>query len=244
MVLIPDRCYKQPGEREYLQIDFSPRLGNNETIATIEQCKCYDSDNNDVTSDIIEDPVCDETSVKFWFKNGTSGSRYNLTVRVVTDKGTVLEEDLLLIVEEIIYNDQDSGGVSENSKKTFLQLADTPSSYSGYASKFVCVKAGEDGLTFSDVPPSGGWILKRVSSNYTAFTNEFVLVDSSLGIVTITLPSPVANARVAVKKVDSSVNNVVVNAGTANIDGNSTFVLETQYESYEFYCDGTNWYIL
>jgi len=244
MVLIPDRCYKQPSEREYLQIDFSPRLGDNEEIVTIEQCVCYDSNDNDVTNDIIEDPIHDETSVKFWFKNGTSGSRYNLTVRVLTNRGAVLEEDLLLIVEEIEYNYQGSGNVSENGIETFLQLKDTPTSYSGYASKFVCVKAGEDGLTFSDVPPSGGWTLKHVSSNYIASTNEFVLADASLSSLTITLPLPAANIRVAVKKIDSSQNNVVIEGESASIDGGSTFVLETQYESYEFYCDGTNWYIL
>jgi len=129
-------------------------------------------------------------------------------------------------------------------EETFLKLGDTPSSYSGYASKFVSVKAEEDGLSFSDVPPSGGWTLKHVSTNYTASTNEFVLADASTGAITIALPSPAANARVAVKKVDSSANNVTVDAGTANIDGDTTFTLETQYESYEFYCDGTGWYIL
>jgi len=71
-----------------------------------------------------------------------------------------------------------------------------------------------------------------------------VLADASTGAITITLPSPAANARVAVKKVDSSTNNVTVDAGTANIDGDTTFTLEIQYESYEFYCDGTEWYIL
>ncbi|RKY40075.1 MAG: hypothetical protein DRP85_09290 [Candidatus Makaraimicrobium thalassicum] len=133
---------------------------------------------------------------------------------------------------------------NESVAGTFLRLKDTPSSYSGYASKFVSVKSGEDGLTFSDVSPSGGWTLKHVSANYTASTNEFVLADASSGAITITLPSPSANARVAVKKVDSSTNNVTVDAGTANIDGNTTFTLGTQYESYEFYCDGTNWYVL
>ena len=104
MVLVPDRCYKQPNEREYLQIDFSSRLGSGETLSAIKKCKCYDSDGNDVTSEIIEDPVYDETSVKFWFKDGTSRNRYNLTVRVETSTGAILEEDLILIVEEIAHD--------------------------------------------------------------------------------------------------------------------------------------------
>ncbi|WAE39595.1 MAG: hypothetical protein FHOMOCKG_00067 [Methanophagales virus GBV302] len=101
MVLIPDRCYKQPNEKEYLRIDFSSRLASKEFITGIQKCRCYNSNGDDVTSDIIEDPDYDETSVKFWFKDGTSGSTYNLTVRVETNKGAVLEEDLILVVEEI-----------------------------------------------------------------------------------------------------------------------------------------------
>jgi len=103
MVLIPDRCYKQPSEKEYLQIDFSSRLGDNERISAINECKCYDEEGNDVTSDIIEDPVKDETSVKFWFKGGESGKRYNLTVKIQTTEAATLEEDLILIVEEVGY---------------------------------------------------------------------------------------------------------------------------------------------
>ena len=101
MVLIPDRCYKQPSEKEYLQIDFSSRLGENEVISAIQKCKCYDEDGNDVTGDLIEDPSKDNTSVRFWFKGGESGKRYDLTVKVETNTSATLEEDLILIVEEV-----------------------------------------------------------------------------------------------------------------------------------------------
>ena len=126
----------------------------------------------------------------------------------------------------------------------FTKLKDTPKSYKGHASKFVVVNSSEDGLTFGEVPPSGGWTVKRVTSDYTANSNEFLLVDASNGSVTITLPSPSANARVAVKKIDNTSNEVVVDAGTSKIDGASTFTLRTQYEAYEFYCDGNEWFVL
>ena len=129
-------------------------------------------------------------------------------------------------------------------KMKFTKLKDTPKSYKGHASKFVVVNSSEDGLTFGDVPPSGGWTVKKVTSDYTANSNEFLLVDASNGSVTITLPSPSANARVAVKKIDNTSNEVVVDAGTSKIDGTSTFTLRTQYEAYEFYCDGNEWFIL
>ena len=137
-----------------------------------------------------------------------------------------------------------SYSLAERKAEKFKQLRDTPSSYEGYASKFVIVRADEAGLTFGDVPPSGGWTLKKVTSDYTASSNEFVLADASAAPITISLPSPTANARVAVKKVDASTNEVVVDAGTSKIDGSTTFTLKTQYEAYEFYCDGSEWFIL
>ena len=140
--------------------------------------------------------------------------------------------------------DVTSYSLTKRKAEKFKQLRDTPDSYTGYASKFVIVNASEDGLTFGDVPPSGGWSLKKVTADYTASSNEFVLADASATAITITLPSPSANARVAVKKIDSSTNEVVVDAGTSKIDGATAKTLKTQYEAYEFYCDGSEWYIL
>ena len=137
-----------------------------------------------------------------------------------------------------------SYSLAESKAEKFKQLRDTPDSYKGYASKFVIVNASEDGLTFGDVPPSGGWSLKKVTADYSASSNEFVLADASAGAIIITLPTPAANARVAVKKIDSSTNEVIVDAGTSKIDGSTTFTLKTQYEAYVFYCDGADWYIL
>ena len=137
-----------------------------------------------------------------------------------------------------------SYSLARRKAERFKQLRDTPPTYKGYASKFVVVRADEKGLTFGDVPPSGGWSLKEVSSNYTASSNEFVLANASAGAITITLPSPSANVRVAVKKIDDTTNEVVVDAGTSKIDGRTTFTLKTQYEAYEFYCNGTEWFIL
>ena len=135
-------------------------------------------------------------------------------------------------------------GIIGRGVATFIELRDTPDSYTGYASKFVAVRGDETGLTFGDVPPSGGWTLKEVSSDYTASSNEFILANASANPITITLPTPAANLRVAVKKIDSSANEVIVDAGTSKIDGASTKTLKTQYEAYEFYCDGTEWFIL
>jgi len=134
--------------------------------------------------------------------------------------------------------------LAESKAEKFKQLRDTPNSYKGYASKFVLVRADETGLTFGDVPPSGGWTLKEVTSDYTASSNEFILAKASANPITITLPTPAANLRVAVKKIDDTANEVIVDAGTSKIDGKTTLTLKTQYEAYAFYCNGSEWFIL
>ena len=83
-----------------------------------------------------------------------------------------------------------------------------------------------------------------VSSNYNANANEIVLADASAGAITVTLPSPQADAIVNVKKIDSSGNAVTIDGAGANIDGEASIQITTQYESYTLVSDGTNWWII
>ena len=84
----------------------------------------------------------------------------------------------------------------------------------------------------------------KVTSNYTANYGDIVLVDASGGAVTITLPSPKAGAFINVKKIDSSSNAVTIDGGGANIDGQASIQITTQYESYTLVSDGSNWWII
>jgi len=83
-----------------------------------------------------------------------------------------------------------------------------------------------------------------VTSDYIANYDDIVLVDASGGAVTVTLPPPKANAVVNVKKIDSSSNAVTIDGNGANIDGQSSIQITTQYESYTFISDGSNWWII
>ena len=83
-----------------------------------------------------------------------------------------------------------------------------------------------------------------VSSNYTASSGDIVLANASGGAITITLPPPQANAIVNVKKIDSSTNPVTVDGGGADIDGQPSIQMTTQYESYTLISDGSNWWII
>jgi len=97
------------------------------------------------------------------------------------------------------------------------------------------------------VEGSKGGIFSAVTTqtaDYTASSGDVVLADASGGAITITLPSPSANAWVQVKKTDSSTNAVTVDGGGNNIDGSGSFDITTQYESYTMVGDGSNWFIV
>lgn len=77
-------------------------------------------------------------------------------------------------------------------------------------------------------------------------SNDVSLVDSSSAAVTMTLPTPSAGLFYTIKKIDSSANSVIVDAGTgsATLDGGANFTLYHQYETVSCVCDGTNWHIV
>jgi len=86
--------------------------------------------------------------------------------------------------------------------------------------------------------------MASVSANYTVPDWGYhVDVDASGGARTITLPSAVNNAAglIEVRKTDSSANAVtVVPASGQYINGASSFVLYSQYDSVSLRSDGTN----
>lgn len=85
------------------------------------------------------------------------------------------------------------------------------------------------------------------SSAYTATTtDEVILVNASLGSVTITLPTAVGSTHLYwVKKVDSSTNTVVVNTTSLQtIDGGTSATIKVQYASITVASDGSNWLVI
>lgn len=90
--------------------------------------------------------------------------------------------------------------------------------------------------------------IATVSGNTTLdATYSNVLVDASGGPVTLTLPAAASSTRrvYTIKKIDSSVNSVVIDGnGAETIDGAATVSLVTQYESLRIVCNGTSWFIM
>jgi hypothetical protein len=98
----------------------------------------------------------------------------------------------------------------------------------------------------SDVVIAGilGLGIRTVTAgDYSSNGTNTVLADASGGAVTYTLP--LANTLVAViKKIDSSANTVTVLPTSGAIDGASSKVLFSQYQSVTIICDGSNYFII
>ena len=84
---------------------------------------------------------------------------------------------------------------------------------------------------------------------YTAKAGDRVIGVNRSGVVTITLPTAeVRPGRIYTVKDESgaaATNNITVDTeGSETIDGSSTHVMVTNYQSVSYYSDGTNWFIV
>ncbi len=84
------------------------------------------------------------------------------------------------------------------------------------------------------------------TGNYTASNWEFVLVNlaGASGDVTVTLPAASADKQVAIKINSQAMGKEVIvdGNGSETIDGLTTRILNTDYESIHLISDGSNWW--
>lgn len=109
------------------------------------------------------------------------------------------------------------------------------------------------GWTFgSDLTLSGtggvAFPIRTVTTDVTAQASDHtILVNATSANRTVTLPAAASNAKrlYKVKKIDASGNTVTIDGNASEtIDGATTKVLSTQYQSIEIHCDGTSWWIV
>jgi len=81
-------------------------------------------------------------------------------------------------------------------------------------------------------------------SPYSVANGVVLLVDSSSGNVTVTLPAPAFGYKIVVKKLSAANTVTVEQNSTELIDGASSSVLSSQWESATLISDGANWYIV
>jgi len=88
----------------------------------------------------------------------------------------------------------------------------------------------------------------KVTANHSATAvDDVILCDATLNAIVVTLPvaASSANLRFHIKKTDTSAKTVtIVGDGGALIDGASSVVITSQYETVTVQCDGTAWWVL
>jgi hypothetical protein len=89
--------------------------------------------------------------------------------------------------------------------------------------------------------------VRRVSASATlapTFPHTLVVVDTTAGNVTVTLPNPatVPGFRFEVKKTVAA--NACTLSSSANIDGAATLAWTTRYQSYSLISDGATYHVV
>lgn len=90
---------KQPNEIFPVSMDFSNSLDTGETISS-KSVIAYNATNEVVTSTIVAASSIVDNTVKVTVKDGTSGTRYKITIRITTSNSNIYEEDIFMYVKE------------------------------------------------------------------------------------------------------------------------------------------------
>lgn len=85
--------------------------------------------------------------------------------------------------------------------------------------------------------------VRFIDSDTTAVTNDIIFVDSTASDVNIQVINT-DKSKVRIKKISDDTNNVVVTSNVGLIDGQASFTITNQYETYNFFGNSTNIYIL
>ena len=106
--------------------------------------------------------------------------------------------------------------------------------------------------TFADVNVAGNLIVSSLSfiysnatGNFTATTETIVGVNSA-NTCTITLPARQAGRFIIIKDESGAadINNIIIVPQSGTIDGDPSALIDLGHSAYNFYCNGTNWFIV
>lgn len=97
-------------------------------------------------------------------------------------------------------------------------------------------------------PFYAGYTVRAISAS-TTYTDTFgtfiILVDTSAGAITVTLPSSIlSQAQFSVKKISSDSNNLIINSTSGNVDDGASATIKIQYASITLISGGSQWYII
>lgn len=97
----------------------------------------------------------------------------------------------------------------------------------------------------------GGIFKTDTDDGQVTFTDgqgrKYWFVDTTSGSVTVTLPDATTvtpDTPFVVKRTTAGANSLTVSTGGGNIDGAATKSMATQYDTFTFVSDGTNYWIV
>ena len=92
---------------------------------------------------------------------------------------------------------------------------------------------------------AGVFVITEITTNLSLTADHTVIfADATAGDITVTLPAISGNAGryYRVKKIDSSINTVVVDgSGAETIDGDTITSITTQYDALDFIASNSEW---
>lgn len=113
---------------------------------------------------------------------------------------------------------------------------------------------GSFGTSITEITPSNNLVINNrgvggcttKTSNYTVTSSDdVVLVNTSGGSVTITLPTAIDFKKlITIKKISSSNTLNISTTLSQTIDGSTSISITVQYESLTLSSDGSNWFVI
>jgi len=79
---------------------------------------------------------------------------------------------------------------------------------------------------------------------YQAIPGDIILVDTSVGDITIDLPSVLSDIKINIKKIGGNFDVIIDPGDGVTIDNDTTLTISNQYNSVALVCDGSNWWII
>ena len=146
------------------------------------------------------------------------------------------------------------GAAAANFSGAVTMTVGTASTSTGTGSLVVTGGVGMSGNLFVGGSLNGGALtatqqslaISTKSANYTVTAGDHtILVDTTSGDITITLPaSPETGRIVVVKKITDTTGDVIVAGNGNNIDGAASQTLFTYNATFQLQFNGTAWYVL
>jgi len=102
-------------------------------------------------------------------------------------------------------------------------------------------------LVSSSEEETGETAVSIISSSYSiGMRDGFVIVDTTSGVITVTLPNAVRSSgrHFWIKRSNAGGNNCNVGSAGGGIDGHGTVVLTAQLSGINVKSDGYNWWII